>query len=93
MSSNRTPASALGRRHWCRIDLLFFYRRMRCIVAIDLKLDKLTHADAKVEWGSGRTKRKNVQPVVSLSRYRRPDGRATLAAACVSEWNNSGLLA
>jgi predicted nuclease of restriction endonuclease-like (RecB) superfamily len=30
---------------WYRIDLLFFHRRLRCLVIIDLKLDKLTHAD------------------------------------------------
>jgi predicted nuclease of restriction endonuclease-like (RecB) superfamily len=32
---------------WYRIDLLFFHRRLRCLVIIDLKLDKLTHADAE----------------------------------------------
>jgi predicted nuclease of restriction endonuclease-like (RecB) superfamily len=31
---------------WYRIDLLFFHRRLRCLVVIDLKLDRLTHADA-----------------------------------------------
>ena len=31
---------------WYRVDLLFFHRRLRCLVVIDLKLDKLTHADA-----------------------------------------------
>jgi predicted nuclease of restriction endonuclease-like (RecB) superfamily len=31
---------------WYRIDLLFFHRRLRCLVIIDLKLDKLSHADA-----------------------------------------------
>jgi predicted nuclease of restriction endonuclease-like (RecB) superfamily len=31
---------------WYRIDLLFFHRRLRCLVIIDLKLNKLTHADA-----------------------------------------------
>jgi predicted nuclease of restriction endonuclease-like (RecB) superfamily len=31
---------------WYKIDLLFFHRRLRCLVVIDLKLDKLTHADA-----------------------------------------------
>ncbi len=30
---------------WYRVDLLFFHRRLRCLVVIDLKLDKLTHAD------------------------------------------------
>lgn len=29
---------------WFRIDLLFFHRRLRCLVVIDLKLGKLTHA-------------------------------------------------
>jgi hypothetical protein len=31
---------------WYRIDLLFFHRRLRCLVIVDLKLGKLTHADA-----------------------------------------------
>jgi predicted nuclease of restriction endonuclease-like (RecB) superfamily len=31
---------------WYRIDLLFFHRRLRCLVIIDLKLGELTHADA-----------------------------------------------
>lgn len=31
---------------WFRIDLLFFHRRLRCLVIIDLKLGKFTHADA-----------------------------------------------
>ena len=31
---------------WFRIDLLFYHRRLRCLVIIDLKTGKLTHADA-----------------------------------------------
>lgn len=31
---------------WYRIDLLFFHRRLRCLVIIDLKRGKFTHADA-----------------------------------------------
>jgi predicted nuclease of restriction endonuclease-like (RecB) superfamily len=31
---------------WYRIDLLFFHRRLRCLVIVDLKLGKFTHADA-----------------------------------------------
>lgn len=31
---------------WYRVDLLFFHRRLRALVIIDLKLGKLTHADA-----------------------------------------------
>jgi predicted nuclease of restriction endonuclease-like (RecB) superfamily len=31
---------------WYRIDLLFFHRRLRCLVVIDLKVGKFTHADA-----------------------------------------------
>jgi len=30
---------------WYRIDLLFFHRRLRCLVVIDLKVGKFTHAD------------------------------------------------
>jgi predicted nuclease of restriction endonuclease-like (RecB) superfamily len=31
---------------WFRVDLLFFHRKLRCIVVIDLKVGKFTHADA-----------------------------------------------
>ncbi len=30
---------------WYRIDLLFYHRRLRCLVVIDLKIGELTHAD------------------------------------------------
>jgi len=30
---------------WYRVDLLFFHRRLRCLVIIDFKLGNLTHAD------------------------------------------------
>lgn len=29
-----------------RVDLVFYHRRLRCVVLIDLKLGKFTHADA-----------------------------------------------
>lgn len=31
---------------WYRVDLLFFHRKLRCLVVIDLKLGKFSHADA-----------------------------------------------
>ncbi len=31
---------------WYRIDLVFFHRRLKCLILIDLKLEKFTHADA-----------------------------------------------
>lgn len=31
---------------WFRVDLLFFHRRLRCLIVIDLKHGKFTHADA-----------------------------------------------
>ena len=30
---------------WYRVDLLFFHRRLRCLIIINLKLGKFTHAD------------------------------------------------
>lgn len=30
---------------WYRVDLVFFHRRLRCLVVIDLKIGKFTHAD------------------------------------------------
>ena len=31
---------------WYRVDLLFFHRRIKCLVVIDLKIGKFSHADA-----------------------------------------------
>jgi predicted nuclease of restriction endonuclease-like (RecB) superfamily len=31
---------------WYRVDLVFYHRRLRCLVVVDLKLDRFTHADA-----------------------------------------------
>ncbi len=31
---------------WYRVDLLFFHRRLRCLVIFDLKLGRFTHGDA-----------------------------------------------
>ena len=31
---------------WFRIDLIFFHRRLRCLVIIDLKVGKFSYADA-----------------------------------------------
>ena len=30
---------------WYRVDLLFFHRKLHCLVIVDLKLGSLTHAD------------------------------------------------
>lgn len=31
---------------WFRVDLLFFHRRLKCLLIIDLKADKFSHTDA-----------------------------------------------
>ena len=31
---------------WFRVDLVFFHRRLKCLILIDLKLNKFTHADS-----------------------------------------------
>ena len=31
---------------WYRVDLVFYHRRLRCMVLIDLKIGRFTHADA-----------------------------------------------
>ena len=31
---------------WYRVDLVFYHRRLRCLVIVDLKLGKFSHADA-----------------------------------------------
>ena len=30
---------------WYRVDLLFYHRRLRCLVVVDLKIGSFTHAD------------------------------------------------
>ncbi len=30
---------------WYRVDLLFFHRRLRCLIIVDLKVGKFTHSD------------------------------------------------
>ena len=32
--------------NWFRVDLLFFHRKLKCLVVIDLKVGKFSHADA-----------------------------------------------
>lgn len=41
----RQKRIALEGRHY-RLDLLLYHRRLKCLVAIDLKIGELTHADA-----------------------------------------------
>ena len=31
---------------WFRVDLLFFHRGLRCLIVIDLKIGRFTHADS-----------------------------------------------
>ena len=31
---------------WFRVDLLFFHRQLKCLIVIDLKVGKFSHADA-----------------------------------------------
>lgn len=33
-------------KQWYKMDLVFFHRRLRCLVVIDLKIGRYTHADA-----------------------------------------------
>jgi predicted nuclease of restriction endonuclease-like (RecB) superfamily len=32
--------------NWFRVDLLFFHRRLRCLLLVDLKVGKFSYADA-----------------------------------------------
>jgi len=36
----------LRSRGWFRVDLVFFHRRLKCLVIIDLKVGKFSYADA-----------------------------------------------
>lgn len=33
-------------QEWYRVDLVFYHRRLRCLILIDLKIGRFTHADA-----------------------------------------------
>jgi predicted nuclease of restriction endonuclease-like (RecB) superfamily len=43
---HRSPTPVANRRRMYRVDLLFFHRKLRCLLVIDLKVGKFTHADA-----------------------------------------------
>jgi YhcG PDDEXK nuclease domain len=50
-SATTSPSSPASGRlriddEWYRVDLLLFHRKLRCLVVIDLKLGRFTHADA-----------------------------------------------
>jgi predicted nuclease of restriction endonuclease-like (RecB) superfamily len=56
---------------WYRIDLLFFHRRLKSLVVIDLKIGKFTHADAGqmhlyLNYASEHWRREGENPPVGL---------------------------
>lgn len=56
---------------WYRADLVFFHRLLRCLVVIDLKLGKFTHADAGqmhlyLDYASAHCMRPGENPPVGL---------------------------
>jgi len=72
----------VGRQHrlrvgdeWYRVDLLFFHRRLRCLVIIDLKLGKLTRREGNPQTGrrSGRQGINRMRHQGASSRSRRAE--------------------
>ena len=56
---------------WYRVDLVFYHRRLRCLVLIDLKLGRFTHADAGqmhtyLEYAAAHWTRRDENPPVGL---------------------------
>jgi predicted nuclease of restriction endonuclease-like (RecB) superfamily len=56
---------------WYRIDLVFYHRGLRCLVLIDLKIGKFTHADAGqmhlyLNYASGHWTRSDENPPVGV---------------------------
>lgn len=56
---------------WYRVDLLFFHRRLKALVVIDLKIGKFTHADAGqmhlyLNYASEHWRREGENPPVGL---------------------------
>ena len=56
---------------WYRVDPLFFHRRLRCLVIIDLKLGKFTHADAGQMYARRRESSGRADSVFAERRSRR----------------------
>jgi predicted nuclease of restriction endonuclease-like (RecB) superfamily len=65
---------------WYRIDLLFFHRRLRCLVIIDLKIGKFTHADAG---------QMNLYLNYAREHWTRPDENPPLGLILCSEKNEA----
>jgi predicted nuclease of restriction endonuclease-like (RecB) superfamily len=65
---------------WYRIDLLFFHRRLRCLVIIDLKIGKFTHADAG---------QMNLYLNYAREHWTRPDENPPLGLILCSEKNDA----
>ena len=56
---------------WYRVDLLFFHRRLKALIVIDLKIGKFTHADAGqmhlyLNYASEHWRREGENPPVGL---------------------------
>ena len=56
---------------WYRVDLVFYHRRLRCLVIIDLKLGRFSHADAGqmhvyLEYARAHWTREDENPPVGL---------------------------
>jgi predicted nuclease of restriction endonuclease-like (RecB) superfamily len=63
---------------WYRVDLLFFHRKLRALVVIDLKIGKLTHADAGqmhlyLNHAREHWRQEGENPPVGLILYSKPD--------------------
>jgi predicted nuclease of restriction endonuclease-like (RecB) superfamily len=63
---------------WYRVDLLFFHRKLKALVVIDLKVGKLTHADAGqmhmyLNYARQHWMREDENPPVGLSLCSEPD--------------------
>jgi predicted nuclease of restriction endonuclease-like (RecB) superfamily len=65
---------------WYRIDLLSFHRRLRCLVIIDLKIGKFTHAD---------TGQMNLYLTYAREHWTLPDENPPLGLILCSEKNEA----
>ncbi len=81
---------------WFKVDLLFFHRRLRCLVVIDLKLGRLTHEDLGqmqmyVNWHAAEATLEGENPPIGLIlctdkdeavvRYTLPEGKERIVAS------------
>lgn len=89
-------ATITGDEAWFRVDLVFFHRRLICLVIIDLKVGRFSYADAGqmhlyLNYAREHWMKPGENPPVGLILLRRKRcGRSTLRAGQPAEQDSRG---